>query len=295
MSRSDDERAAGWAECLARLVLAGQEDAHGRSLLGHAERLTDRLPMYWEKEVGWLTASLGADRVDETTLLGVGFNLQQVRHATVVKPRDGERPADYAERIALYNEPDAFAVAGAMLEDAAAINPAVPIETTDAARRTAIERLGHAMEQWYEDSQEGKPPPAGGMAAGRPTAPGLSAALLRMRRHTQMALLSLDEMTRGPSNKRWGIIERLDARDVIVFIDAAFEALRLAAAIVAETSTGTAAPATNEDRQALQSARDARETGLQAISATASIIERIATRILESPAPEGNDDSAMVH
>ena len=52
MSRSDDERAAGRAECLARLVLAGQEDAPGRSLLGHAERLTDRLPMYWEKEVG---------------------------------------------------------------------------------------------------------------------------------------------------------------------------------------------------------------------------------------------------
>ena len=57
----------------------------------------------------------------------MGFNIQQVRRATVVKPRDGERPGDYAERIALYNEPDAFAVAGAMLEDAAAINPAVPI------------------------------------------------------------------------------------------------------------------------------------------------------------------------
>ena len=295
MSRSDDERAAGRAECFARLVLAGQEDAHDRSLLGHAERLTDRLPMYWEKEVGWLTASLGADRVDETTLLGVGFNIQQVRHATVVKPLDGERPGDYAERIAIYNEPDAFAVASAMLEDAAAINPAVPIETTDIARCNAIERLGHAMEEWYEDSQEGKPPPAGGMAASRPTAPGLSAALLRMRRHTQMALLSLDEMTRGPSDQRLGIIERLDARDVIVFIDAAFEALRLAASIVAETSTGTPAPATNEDRQALKAARDARETGLQAISATASIIERIATRILESPASEGNDDSAMVH
>ena len=137
MSRSDDERAAGRAECFARLVLAGQEDAHDRSLLGHAERLTDRLPMYWEKEVGWLTASLGADRVDETTLLGVGFNIQQVHHATVVKPLDGERPGDYAERIAIYNEPDAFAVASAMLEDAAAINPAVPIEDH---RRRAMQR-----------------------------------------------------------------------------------------------------------------------------------------------------------
>ena len=142
------------------------------------------------------------------------------------------------------------------------------------------------MEQWYEDSQEGKPPPAGGMADGQPTAPGLSAALLRMRRHTQMALLSLDEMTRGPSNKRRGIIDRLDARDVIVFIDAAFEALRLAALIVAETSTGTPAPATNEDRQALKAARDARETGLQAISATASIIERLSRSILpQRPCP----------
>ena len=65
-------RAAGRAECFARLVLAGQEDAHGRSLLDNAERLTDRLPMYWEKEIGWLAASLEADRVDEATLLGIG-------------------------------------------------------------------------------------------------------------------------------------------------------------------------------------------------------------------------------
>ena len=190
----------------------------------------------------------------------MGFNIQQVRRATVVKARDGERPGDYAERIGIYNEPDAFAVARAMLEDAAAINPAVPIEATDAARRTAIERLDHTMEQWYKDSQEGsRLQPAGW--PGQPTAPGLSAALLRMRRHTQMALLSLDAMTRGPSNKRWGIIDRLAARDAIVFIDAAFEALRLAALIVAETSTGTPAPATNEDRQALKAALDARETG----------------------------------
>ena len=293
MSRNDDERAAGRAECFTRLVLAGQQDAHGRSLLDHAERLTERLAMYWEKEVGWLSASLGADRVDETTLLGVGFNIQQVRHATVVKPRAGERPGDYAERISIYNEPDALAVATAMLEDAAAINPAVPIETTDAARRDAIERLGHAMEQWYEDNQQGKPPPGGGMADGQPTAPGLSAALLRMRHHTRMALLSLDEMSRGPSNRRWGIIERLDARDVLVFIDVAFEALRLAAAVVAETSVGTPAPATPADRQALKAARDGRRTGLQAISATASVIERIATRILASPPPEGDDDGAI--
>ena len=269
MSRNDDERAAGRAECFARLVLAGQQDAHGRSLLDHAERLTERLAMYWEKEVGWLSASLGADRVDETTLMGVGFNIQQVRHATVVKPRAGESPGDYAERIAIYNEPDALAVATAMLEDAAAINPAVPIETTDAARRDAIERLGHAMEQWYEDNQQGKLPAGGGMADGQPTAPGLSAALLRMRHHTRMALLSLDEMSRGPSNRRWGIIERLDARDVLVFIDVAFEALRPAAAVVAETSVGTPAPATPADRQALKAARKARQTGLQAISATA--------------------------
>ena len=90
MSRNDDERAAGRAECFARLVLAGQQDAHGRSLLDHAERLSERLAMYCEKEVGWLSASLGADRVDETTLTGIGFNIQQVRHATVVKPRAGE-------------------------------------------------------------------------------------------------------------------------------------------------------------------------------------------------------------
>ena len=87
--------------------------------------------------------------------------------------------------------------------------------------------------EWYEDNQQGKPPPAGGMADERPTAPELSAALLRMKHHTQMAVLSRDEMTRGPGNKRWGIIERLDDRDIIVFIDAAFEAIRLAAAIVA--------------------------------------------------------------
>jgi hypothetical protein len=106
------------------------------------------------------------------------------------------------------------------------------------------------MEQWYEDNQQAATGPWAGV--GQPTAPGLSAALLRMRRHTRMALLSLDEISRGSSNRRWRIIERLDAPDVLVFIDVAFEALRLAAAVVAETSVGTPAPATSEDRQALK-------------------------------------------
>ncbi len=133
------------------------------------------------------------------------------------------------------------------------------------------------------------------MADGQPTAPGLSAALLPMRDHTRMALLSLDEMTRGPSNRRWGIIERIAARDVLVFIDVAFEALRLAVAVVAETSVGTPALATPEDRQALKAARDTRQTDLQAIRATASVIERIATRVLASPPPEGDHDGAKAH
>ncbi|MDE2907153.1 MAG: hypothetical protein OXQ28_13850, partial [Acidobacteriota bacterium] len=80
------------------------------------------------------------------------------------------------------------------------------------------------------------------MEAGQPTAPGLSAALLRMRHHTRMALLSLDEMSRGPGNRRWGVIERLDARDVIVFVDVAFEALRLAAAVGAPHTGGAPPP-----------------------------------------------------
>ncbi|MDE2907154.1 MAG: hypothetical protein OXQ28_13855, partial [Acidobacteriota bacterium] len=55
----------------------------------------------------------------------------------------------------------------------------------------------------------------------------------------------------------------------------------------------TPPPATPEDRQALKAARDTRQTGLQAISATAAVIDRIATRILVSPPPEGDDDGAI--
>ena len=101
--------------------------------------------------------------------------------------------------------------------------------------------------------------------------------------------------TRLPSNQRWGIIERLDDHDLLRFIDIAFEAIRLAASIVAETSIGTPTPLTKEDRDAFKAARDARGTDLHAIRATASIIQRIATRIVGPVPGTGNEGKDTVH
>lgn len=64
--------------------------------------------MQGEKAIAWLSLSLRADRVDETTLTGIGFHLQEVRHATVVQPRENETAMAYAERLAAYNEPEAL-------------------------------------------------------------------------------------------------------------------------------------------------------------------------------------------
>ena len=132
------------AECFARLVLTGREDHHDRNLLGYAECTADRLAMHWEKTLAWLSISLHADSVDETTLTGIGFNDQDVRHATVMQPPENETAMAYAERLAAYNEPEAFAVGEAMLDESADTNPTVPTGTTDTAREQAIGRLRSA-------------------------------------------------------------------------------------------------------------------------------------------------------
>ena len=84
---NEERQATQHAECFARFVLAGQEDAYGRSRLDHAERTADRVPMHWEKTIAWLAAALDADRVDETILTGIGFKNEDVQ------PRDGRAAA----------------------------------------------------------------------------------------------------------------------------------------------------------------------------------------------------------
>ena len=161
------------AECFSRLVLANREDHDGRKLLNYAERTADRLPMQWEKTIAWLSLSLRGDRVDETTLTGIGFKRQEVRHATVVQPRKNETAMAYAERLAAYNEPEVFAVGEAMLDETADTNPTVPTTTTNTARNAAIDRVRTAHKDWAQ-AHAGERPPAGGVADERPTAPGIA-------------------------------------------------------------------------------------------------------------------------
>ena len=276
------------AECFSRLMLRNRKDADGRSLLDHAERTAERLAMQWEKEIAWLAAALAleADGVDETTLTGLGFNDTEVRHATIVRPRDDETAADYAERIAAYNQPETFEVAAAMLADPASKNPAVPQSTTDGERRQAIERLQQGMRDWSNDGGPGARPPAGGTADNRPTAPGLAAAIHRLDHHTRMGMQSLREMLRGPGNAAWGIIERLSPDDLEKFVAIGWDTLQLAAAIVIETSTVTPKPATKEERDTISAADRPGDNQLKAIAITAATISRIAVRMSELEAEE---------
>jgi len=232
------------AECFARLVLADHEDHDGRKLLDYAERTADRLPMQWEKTIAWLSLALRADGVDETTLTGLGFDRQEVRHATVVQPRENETAMTYAERLAAYNEPEAFAVGEAMLDETADTNPTVPATTTKTARDEAIVHLRRAHKDWAH-AHRGDKPPAGGVADERPTAPGLADAVRRLEHHVQMVGLCLNEMQRGPANTPWGIAERLSIDDLNTFLHAASRLTFNAAAIVIETSNLTTTPATD--------------------------------------------------
>ena len=141
-----DRDTAKRAECFARLVLADREDHDGRKLLDYAERTADRLPMQWEKTIAWLSLALRGDGVDETTLTGIGFDRQEVRHATVVQPRENETAVAYAERLAAYNEPEAFAVGEALLDETAETNPTVPTGTTNTARDAGIDPAPHRLE-----------------------------------------------------------------------------------------------------------------------------------------------------
>lgn len=278
------------AECFARLVLTGREDHHGRNLLDYAERTADRLAMQREKTLAWLSISLHADSVDETTLTGIGFKDQDVRHATVMQPRENETAMGYAERLAAYNEPEAFAVGEAMLDESPDTNPTVPTGTTDTAREQAIGRLRSAHKDWVE-GRRGDRPPAGGVVDERPTAPGLADAVRRLEHHVRMTGLCLSEMQRGPGGTPWGIAERLSLDSLSTFLDAASQLMVNAAAIVIETSNLTLTPATEKERATLAGTRDAGTEHLAGIATAAATIYEVATRLQsEVPPPAADDD-----
>ena len=284
-----DRNTATRAECFARLVLTGREDHHGRNLLDYAERTADRLAMQREKTLAWLSISLHADGVDETTLTGIGFNDQDVRHATVMQPREIETAMGYAERLAAYNEPEAFAVGEAMLDESADTNPTVPTGTTDTAREQAIGRLRSAHKDWTQ-GHSGDRPPAGGVVDERPTAPGLADAVRRLEHHVRMTGLCLSEMQRGPGGTPWGIAERLSLDDLNTFLDAASQLMFNAAAIVVETSNLTLTPATENERAILASTREPGTEHLVGIATAAATIYEVATRLQSAIPPPTADD-----
>ena len=278
------------AECFARLVLAEREDHDGRKLLDYAERTADRLPMQWEKTIAWLSLSLRGDGVDETTLTGIGFRRQEVRHATVVRPRENEPAVVYAERLAAYNEPEAFAVGEAMLDETADTNPTVPAGTTNTARDAAIDRLRAAHKEWAQ-AHAGARPPAGGFVDERPTAPGLADAIRRLEHHVQMVGLCLKEMQQGPGGAPWGIVERLSIDDLYTFLNSASLLTFNAGAIVLETSNITTTPATEKERRTLVASREPDTPHLAGIAAVAATIYEVATRLqTEIPLPAGDNE-----
>ena len=276
------------AECFARLVLTDREDHDGRKLLDYAERTANRLPMQWEKTIAWLSLALRGNGVDETTLTGIGFERQEVRHATIVQPRENEPAMGYAERLAAYNEPEVFAVGEAMLNETADTNPTVPSGTTNTARDAGIDRLRSAHREWA-NARQGDRPPAGGIADNRPTAPGLIDALRRLEcAHDR---LCLNEMHRGPANARWGIAERLSIEDLDAFLYAASLLTINAAGMMVETSVLTTAPATETERATMMATREPGTTHLSGIATTAATMYEIATRLqTEIPLPESGKE-----
>ena len=281
------------AECFARLMLTDREDEEGRKLLDYAERAADRLPMQWEKTIAWLSLALRADGVDDSTLTGLGFNHQDVRHATVVQPREDETAMAYAERLAAYDQPEGFAVGEAMLDEASDTNPTVPSTTSSTARDAAIRRLRTAQKEWAKKHQ-GERPPAGGVADGQATAPGLADAVRRLEHHVEMVGLCLTEMQRGPGGARWGITERLSIDDLYTFLNSASLLTFSAGAIVLETSSITTTPATEKERRTLAASRDPDTPHLAGIAAAAATIYEIATR-LQTEIALPNDDDKRIH
>ena len=281
------------AECFARLMLTDLEDQEGRKLLDYAERAAGRLPMQWEKTIAWLSLALHADGVDDSTLTGLGFNPQDVQHATVVQPRENEAAMAYAERLAAYGQPEGFAVGEAMLDETSKTNPTVPFTTTNTARDAAMNRLRSAQKEWAKERQ-GERPPAGGVADERATAPGLADAMRRLEHHVQMVGLCLAEMQRGPGGTPWGITERLSIDDLYTFLNSASLLTFNAGAIVLETSEITTTPATEKERLTLAASRNPDTPHLAGIAAAAATIYEIATR-LQTEIALPNDDDNRIH
>ena len=195
----------------------------------------------------------------------------------------------YAERLAAYDQPEAFAVGEAMLDETADTNPTVPAGTTNTARDAAIDRLRSAQKEWAQQ-RRGDRPPAGGVADERPTAPGLADAVRRLEHHVQMVGLCLNEMQRGPGGTPWGIAERLSVDDLYTFLNSASLLTFNAGAIVLETSNITTTPATEKERRTLVASREPDTPHLAGIAASAATIYEIATRLqTEIALPDDGD------
>ena len=286
-----DRDAAKRAECFARLVLTREEDAAARKLIDYAERTAERIRGQRNKTITWLSLALSTPGVDDSTLTGLGFDTQDVRHATVLHRLEDETATAYAARLAAYNEPEAFAIGKAMLSEPVETNPGVPAGTTAATLHAAVATVQSAQEEWSK-ARAGQRPPAGGVADERPTAPGLADAIRRLEHHVRMIGLTLHEMARGPGETPWGVVERLALDDLGRFLNAGSELVLNAAAIVIETSNLTATPASGNERSAVRGAREEGIRYLDGIAVMATTIHKIATRLTrEIPLPAEHDET----
>lgn len=97
-------------------------------------------------------------------------------------------------------------------------DPESPLTVADEGERVAApERVRKAMEAWAA-GRPGDRPQAGGIADGRPTAPGLHDSLGRLQYHVRAAMDRLTEMQAGAGGRRWKIVERLDVEDIRALI-----------------------------------------------------------------------------
>ena len=190
------------AAVLAQLLDRGE----GRAL-EQAERVARAVETDRQRGIVWVRHIRDSERVRRVVLMMLGFDGWVLNAADTLVVRQQESLLGYADRVAAGTDTDVLAVAIAAIED-------------DIREGTDGQRGSPADYEWARQvlkgaaaQQLGDPPPTGGVAGDRPTAPALRDALRALVGSTDGAGTAMRLMMRGPGNEPRAVRGRLSKDD----------------------------------------------------------------------------------
>ena len=273
MQTTPDLVAAARAELLARLLYKDTADEDARGMLDHLERVAQLVGSHGQRAILWLRHILNHEQVEPNVLVAFGFDSRLVDGADTLGLRARESLRDYAKRVAGYQNSDVISLAVATLDDR--ISQGISDQHGTLAAYKGAGRILRRAADALAKRQAADPPPAGGAAGSRSTAPVLRGALMALIEHSEGAQHALVQMMTGPRSAPWEIRERLSLADLEVLVTNIHDLLQVVGVLLIDV-TAQETEDTSEDKRALF---DAAKKGVTLPQAMETIAQTVARRL----------------